>query len=237
MVFTAVAGLGGCIGFSLVRRTSSYARIIGTAYFSTSAKLNVGYDRESTLTGHKKTNAASAGSKQREQDKVPDGFEIIAAAELVIPRFFMVANYATQVMWLFAMYKFSVILVPQIVYRHEFDSVLDVILGNDLNLVVATCLPAASLAITTFRTIFNRYMLRLYLHREKDEYCAIFLGWYGITRHFFTHKDVRLTPSASPSMFRSQYRLKGRPADIDIKEFRNVRDYHQLLRYARKLQK
>ena len=53
-------------------------------------------------------------------------------------------------------------------------------------------------------------------------------------RIFFTHKDVRLIPTNSK--LKCELYLKGNPTLLDIEEFRNIRDYNQMLRYAKKLQ-
>merc|ERR1712126_438341 len=118
-------------------------------------------------------------------------------------------------------------------YRSPYASMFDVILNTEENFLICTLVFTTTLALILFTAIFNRFLLRLYLNRETDEYCAVYCGFWGVSRVSFTHKDVRMFPNATK--FQCGYRLKNRPTWISPDEFRNIRDYHQLLRYAKKL--
>ena len=74
------------------------------------------------------------------------------------------------------------------------------------------------------------------MDRETEEYCAVYQGFLRATPHFFTYKDVRLNPKSASGWWHPHVFFKGKGAVLDTKEFKNVRDYNQLLRYAKKLQ-
>ena len=74
------------------------------------------------------------------------------------------------------------------------------------------------------------------MDRETEEYAAVYQGFLRATPHFFTHKDVRMNPKSSSGWWRPHAFFKGKGAVLDANEFKNVRDYNQLLRYAKKLQ-
>jgi len=237
---TSVARLRGLSArWSFAPSQHAHARILNVGSFSTAVNCGVAYEKKTASFAkgeatRSRRPAQGDPTGRRRKDRVPDDYELIASSELVAHKFFTIANFATQGAWLLALYRFSIDFLPQVLYRGPYDSVMTVVFMSDQNLMIATAFPMVSLTLTIFRVIFNRYLLRLYLNRETENYCAVYLGWFRMRRIFFTHKDVRLIPTNSK--LKCELYLKGNPTLLDIEEFRNIRDYNQMLRYAKKLQ-
>jgi len=230
------------IGHNLVKTINSPILNIQAHFISTTSRLcSVNFDRNTGtfVKGTKTTETRLAipdPRGRRKKDRVPDTYELIASSDLSIQRFFSSANYLAQFIWLVAAYKFTTVVVPAILTRGRYVSVLDVVMHNDQLFTIASCLPAITFGICMYRYILNCYVLRLYMDRETEEYCAVYQGFLRATPHFFTHKDVRLNPKSASGWWHPHVFFKGKGAVLDTKEFKNVRDYNQLLRYAKKLQ-
>lgn len=216
--------------------------IIQAHLISTTTRVcSVNFDRNSGsfVKGPKTTETRPAipdPRGRRKKDRVPDTFELIASSDHSIQRFFSSANYVAQFIWLAVAFRFTTVVIPAILARGRYVSIFDVIMHNDHLFAISFCLPAISFGIFMYRYILNCFVLRLYMDRETEEYAAVYQGFLRATPHFFTHKDVRMNPKSSSGWWRPHAFFKGKGAVLDANEFKNVRDYNQLLRYAKKLQ-
>lgn len=222
-----------------------------TAAFSTAASRAVGYDRNSasfrvddgdsleiraSKASRKKALADPTG--RRKKDRVPDSYELIAAVEPILQKFVM---YGNGTMYPFIFYVgglFVKNVLPEIINRGPFESVLSVICDNDYHFLVTAAIPMWMIYFTILRYFLRFTPIRVYLHRDEEVYAAVYQGYVRATPLFFKAKDVRM---ATPNLWWQKafqctnwLYLKGRGAGLEPDTFKNVRDYNQMVKYARK---
>lgn len=235
---------------SLLNAVSSSSHLSHASSFSfsttsSSSRLNseILFDKKSSTFGKVKqlpttttTRKTTPGDPtgRRKKDKVPDEYELIASCESSFHVLIPLINHFASIAALGLVFKISTDLVPALLYRGKYTTISDVIFSTDTNQLLAVSIFMATIFVGGLRYVLNGFMLRMYINRETEEYCVVNQGLFGVNRHFFTFNDVRL--KSQTLVFQPNYILKGRGYYLDISEFKNLRDYNQMIRLAKKLQ-
>jgi len=216
--------------FSTTPTSSSFRERSGVQSVKRSSDSESGREKRKTTPGDP--------TGRRAKDKVPADYELIAATEGSQQMLIPIAGYGSSVAWLFAVFKFCTQFIPDYLSRGKYFSLLDVIFSTDYHLLLVTSLVFGTFIVGAARYVVNRYMLRMYMNRQTEEYCVVNQGYLGPRRHFFTYKDVRIPVAwdSRLSPFQPNYILKGRGYYIDVEEFKNLRDFNHMIRLAKKLQ-
>jgi len=230
------------------------------AAFSAGASRAVGYDRNSATwrvgdddskSGYSVENVEARASKasrkkaladptgRRRKDRVPNSYELIGALEPILQKFMVYTNVAFIPFILFIGSKFVRHVLPEILSRGPYQSVFSVICANDYHFAISMVIPLYSCIYGLVRYFLHHTPSRVYLDRDTESYAVVYQGLLRAYPRFFTPKDVRMARAENKwwlFFFRNSnwLYLKGRGAALEPEIFKNVRDYNQMVRYARK---
>lgn len=171
---------------------------------------------------------------RRKKDKVGVEYELIASCDTSNQTVIPLASYGGIFVWSLAALQFCTTFIPACIYRPRFVPLSHIIFQSDSNLLLLVGFVLGTAIVTTLKYVTSRYMLRLYINRKTEEYCVVNQGFIGPRKHYFTDRDVRLVRNTH--IFQPNYILNGRGYFIDTGEFKNLRDYNQMVRHAKKLQ-
>lgn len=177
----------------------------------------------------------SGAIKTRTKDGLPPGFEIIASTDSTMQVFVPLMETLTYGIGLYCIPKFTFEVYSAYMSLHRFQSIFSIPFLNEKVSFTFIVFFVYCFILTGNRFALSRYCLRLYLDREKNEYCAMFQGAFlKREKVFFKQEDVVLRNSEDWWDF-GNIKLNGRHAMVYSSDFKNLRDYTLMTKRANKL--
>jgi len=169
----------------------------------------------------------------KKKDRVSGDFELISSSDTIFQTFTTPTNILNNVISPGVVFFSLKSLLQDYASLSPFQNVFN-LFDSEPAVMALNGLVAGTIIFIWLRIQINRLSLRLYINRETGEYLSVHQGVWKRFHNHFKAEDVTFHKTRNKFDF-AHLKVKGKPFIVDMKDFRMIKDYHDMTKFAKRL--